>query len=328
MSDFLEKLKGLVEFAKLILPLMGLGGSGAALFQTSLGGKRMFEAFSSNNHINSTGTRQIDSEKLLDWGKEIILKPSEQIVDAEPLTLIGWLVGFLVAAFGLIYHLLSREEMDGETRVSRLYKSNHSYVTILIYFVLLLTIVISNNLKLTFIALILFAIFFAVHMYLYFRDIKSGHKAEKAAWILSWIHLLVIVMLLPNVYGKKFFSPDVHALAAFTEKGERVAVIKEQSIMVFFSMPEGEGDYAVAHLLPETPNGTRTFNVVRQHIPEPTSRSLIYIPVISLRDLLQIQHKPVPAEIKVDPAEIAKSVRQDLEKQPEAPIDRGYSVPM
>ena len=324
MSNIAGWLKDISEYIKFIAPIVGLGGSGVALFETTLGGTRMIDAFAFQNKLKLSNMHHIDQSTLLGWGKQIVLVPVKNISESNSLIILLYLCSFMIVFIALALHLLSRDKGQSEQRLLLIYHKFHSYITILIYMVLLSMIICSPSIVIEFFALLLFISFFLTHMFLCFKDIQHGDKTQKSAWLFSWLSLVILLLLLPSVYGRRFFSPDVHVVEAFDSRHEVVDVIKEQFIRVFFTMPAKHGEYAVGILQHTASDGTRTLKVVKQQIPATEKNSLTTMPVISFKRLLAIEHRPVYTNINVK--RLRREVQQGLAGQTVEDTEHGYPL--
>ena len=329
MTDLLEKLKEFKEVlslvGKVLVPLLGIGSSGTALFKSSMGGKKVFEGFAAKNLL-IVNADEFDASHLSEWAMEIISRPINDICSAEPHVLVLYIIIILTTAILIFLHLLSREE---KREGLFFYQKVHPYVTIGIFTVLLLTVFLSRDPPLMFLSLILLAIFFSVYMYLHVKDIKIGSKGDKLAWLFSWVVLLLAVMFVPNTYGHRFFDPAVYCKEYIDKDSKEIKVTTRSATLLFYHGKRDEKEFVlVGFLHPPQADGKRTLTLKESSEDQDISASFFQKrQKWSLQKLLCMKYKSMGkprGPIPTTRDEGKKDIEDKLRGKTEESLDDGY----
>lgn len=251
MSEILDKLKDIAGIIKIILPLVGLGSASSSVFT---GGNRVFKGYATAHNIEIQDASSFSADILSNWGRNIVLMPVDRLTE-NPAAILVFVILLILAAYLLLYHLLClSDSKPGHKPKHDMYVKHHGKLTLLIYIVLVFLIISPVNLHMFFFGLVLFLVFFSVHMYTHFSVLKSNVAEEKIAYIIPIFLAVIVSLFVPTVFGSKFFDPTVWSPDIDTEQNQVRVKTRKSAVSVYFVKPVMSGKVSVGELIRKSDN--------------------------------------------------------------------------
>ena len=247
MPKSLEDLIGLL--AK-IVPILGLVGAGAGILLGTYG-HWVYSGFASHHGISTLERDLFDTALLQKWGFEVVLGPMNRIMGHFGLIILSILI-FLAASYCLIKYLPSLLKRQ-------------LWRILIIYGILSILILVKTSEFIFALSLTLFLLLALIHLILGTTDYKTNTREQNILHIVCCIVLVLVILLVPNVYGRAYFSPEVWCFDA--DPQEKTIWTQGEMVIIYFSPPY-KPKFTIGYLNRPNSSSVRTLVV---HIQEKTA---------------------------------------------------------